>query len=123
MHLRQVSFKYCSPQLNVISYSIKVEMPFYISLELLSTHSRMISAQRRYILVIHVHSWLPDIHTFSPCASGVYIRQTTRVHGIAIKYNSPKTQIIIRYINYVMFVLCSYVYIIIVRYMKEYIFI
>ena len=27
----------------------------------------------------------PDIYTLSPRASGVYIRQTTRAHGITIK--------------------------------------
>ena len=36
---------------------------------------------------------LPDIYTLSPraCgpqASGVYIRQTTRTHGITTKYNA-----------------------------------
>ena len=30
----------------------------------------------------------PDIYTLSPRASGVYIRQTTRAHGITIKYVS-----------------------------------
>ena len=29
---------------------------------------------------------LPDIYTLSPRASGVYIRQTTRAHGITTKY-------------------------------------
>ena len=28
----------------------------------------------------------PDIYTLSPRALGVYIRQTTRAHGITIKY-------------------------------------
>ena len=28
----------------------------------------------------------PDIYTLSPRASGAYIRQTTRAHGITIKY-------------------------------------
>ena len=28
----------------------------------------------------------PDIYTLSPRALGVYIRQTTRVHGITIYY-------------------------------------
>ena len=38
---------------------------------------------------------LPDIYTLSPCAChpwawalGVYIRQITRAHGIAIKYTA-----------------------------------
>ena len=48
---------------------------------------------------------LPDIYTFSPRAfgpraSGVYIRQTTRAHGITIKYEQfnayqPPTHLII----------------------------
>ena len=29
---------------------------------------------------------LPDIYTLGPRGSGVYIRQTTRAHGITIKY-------------------------------------
>ena len=29
---------------------------------------------------------LPDMYTLSPRASGVHIRQTTRVHGITITY-------------------------------------
>ena len=34
---------------------------------------------------------LPDIYTLSPRASGVYIRQTTRAHGITTKY-TPEAQ-------------------------------
>ena len=33
-------------------------------------------------------SGLPDIYTRCPRASGVYIRRTTRAHGITIKYAS-----------------------------------
>ena len=41
---------------------------------------------------------LPDIYTLSPraCgprASGVYIRQTTRAHGITIKYATHNSMI------------------------------
>ena len=35
---------------------------------------------------------LPDIYTLSPRASGVYIRQTTRDHGITITYITNKTE-------------------------------
>ena len=43
----------------------------------------------------HVHSWFACISTLSsracgPWASGGYIRQTTRAHGITIKYHISK---------------------------------
>ena len=38
---------------------------------------------------------LPDMYTLNPWASGVHIRQTTRVHGITITY---LTTLLIQYI-------------------------
>ena len=51
---------------------------------------RNMSAQKYHILIIP-HG-LPDIYTLSPLAcgpqaSGVYIKQTTRAHGITITYS------------------------------------
>ena len=39
-------FQLFSPQLNVMSYSINVEVPLYIRLKLLTAHPHMISAWR-----------------------------------------------------------------------------
>ena len=39
---------------------------------------------------------LPDVYTLSPRASGVYIRQTTRAHGITITYALISVRISIR---------------------------
>ena len=70
---------------------LNIETPLYIRLELLSTraHTQQVHG------VLHISYTMctrgsPDIYTLSPraCgprASGVYIRQTTRAHGITIK--------------------------------------
>ena len=58
---------------------------------------------------------LPDMYTLSPRASGVHIRQTTRVHGITITY------MIYIYI-YVIYIYIIYIYIYIYIYVYIYIY-
>ena len=54
----------------------------------------------------------PDIYTLSPRALGVYIRQTTRAHGITIKYtNNGKRMLCEIYNNYDMTIAMCYVHV------------